>query len=241
LDFWSDLFEGTRFEGYAYNLATFEVGNVSEYEAIKDEILNLDFNWNRYNLVDASELLSTLSSNFSGMEQLSEIMFWGIFAAGFAMLWLIFILWVRNRNHEVAILLAVGTEKVKIVTQFIFEALLVAGVSFGLTVLSLPVANQLIDVGELAAQFQQEEVKMIEIDGEWIEMDPAAFAVAESETLDDLLAADFTEMATSSVSITPGMAAGVMVSLVGLIGVSILMAMIPVMRMKPKEIFSKMS
>lgn|GEM_PF-3426952 len=241
LDFGSDLFEGTRFAGYAYNLATFEVGNVSEYEAIKNEILSLNLNWDRYNLVDAKDMLSTLSSDFNGLEQLSKVMFWVIFTAGFAMLWLIFILWIRNRNHEVAILLAVGTEKVKIVLQFVFEALLVAGISFSLAIFSLPLVNQLIDVGDLAAQFQQGEPMMIEVDGEYIEIDPAAFSTSGGQSMEDLLGAEFTEMATSSVSITPAMIGMVLVSLVGLIGFTIVVAMIPVMRLKPKEIFAKMS
>jgi len=220
-----------------YGLASFHLENVADYARVRDAILGLDINWDRLNLVSPDDMRMQLGTQFDGLEQISQFLFWGVLIAGFAMLWLIFILWVRSRKHEIAILLAVGTEKRKIVSQFIFEALLLAFVSVALSLALLPLANQLVDVGELSTTFHQQAGDEFGLIGG----ETAMRAGAAPDTVGWVMGEDFYEMATSSVTVSLAGIAIVLVALTGLIAVSIFVAMIPVIRMNPKEIFSKMS
>lgn len=235
LNFSDDVFaqvqEAERFHTL-YNLAIFDVADAADYDQIRENILNVDADWALYNLVDSDEMLSRLSSDLEGLHQVSTLMFSVVMVAGFAMLWLIFILWVRNRNHEIAILLAIGIEKTKIVSQFIFEALLVAVVAFSLAVITMPVASQWMDVGALSTQLQSQVG----------ELDLALeMGAVSSDTTDSVMTDDFYDLATSSVTMTAQSLLVVMLSLLALISVSIMVAMIPVMKMKPREILSKMN
>ena len=237
LNFEADVLSGTRLteidSDYWYSLATFEIDHGGfDYEDVKEQILNLDIDWDRYNLVDSNEVFSRLSLGFAGLGRLSNFMFGVTMVAGFAMLWLIFILWVRNRHYEIAIFMAVGVEKKKIISQFIFEAFLIAVVSFVLSAVSLPLANQVIDVGELGGQFQVEDAFDLDNGFELVVGDTG-------ETMEDVMSGDFYELATSSVAVTTESIVNVIAALSGLIVVSIAVSMIGVMRMKPREIFSK--
>jgi len=235
LNFSDDVFaqvqEEDRFHT-RYNLAIFDVVEAADYDQIRENILNVDADWALYNLVDSDEMLSRLSSDLEGLHQVSTLMFSVVMVAGFGMLWLIFILWVRNRNHEIAILLAIGIEKTKIVSQFIFEALLVAVVAFSLAVITMPVASQWMDVKALSTQLQSQvgELDLV------LEM-----GAVSSDTTDSVMTDDFYDLASSTVTMTAQSLLVVMLSLLGLISVSIMVAMIPVMKMKPREIFSKMN
>jgi len=236
LNFEEDVLSGTRLteidNNYQYLLATFQIDHEFCYDDVKERILNLDIDWERYNLVDSNEVFLRLSSDFAGLERLSSFMFGFAMVAGFAMLWLIFVLWVRNRHHEIAVFMAVGIEKKKIISQFIFEAFLIAIVSFVLSVISLPLANQVIDVGELGVQFQVEEENDLDDGFELVSSDTG-------ETMEDVMGGDFYEMAASSVAVSVRSVAIVIASLSGLIACSIGFSMIPVVKMRPKEIFSK--
>ena len=236
LNFSDDVFahvqEEDRFHTL-YNLAIFDVADAADYDQIRENILNVDADWALYNLVDSDEMLSRLSSDLEGLHQVSTLMFSVVMVAGFGMLWLIFILWVRNRNHEIAILLAIGIEKTKIVSQFIFEALLVAVVAFSLAVITMPVASQWMDVGALSTQLQSQV-------GE-LDLASEEMGAVSSDTTDRVMTDDFYDLATSSVTMTAQSLLVVMLSLLGLISVSIMVAMVPVMNLKPREIFSKMN
>jgi len=234
----SDAVLGGERVSAGYGLATFHLENVADYPRVRDAILDLDINWDRLHLVGPDDMLMQLGAQFDGLEQISQFLFWGVLIAGFAMLWLIFILWVRNRKHEIAILLAVGTEKRKIVSQFIFEALLLAFVSVALSLALLPLANQFVDVGELNTTFQQQAGDELGLIGGG---ETAVMAGAAPDTVGWVMGEDFYEIATSSVAVSIEGIAIVLAALTGLIAISIFMAMIPVTRMKPKEIFSKMS
>ena len=62
---------------------------------------------------------------------------------GITVLSLILILWLRERIHEIGILLSIGISKIKIVTQFILELLFISLPSF---VLSLFIGNVILNI-----------------------------------------------------------------------------------------------
>jgi len=223
-----DLYEqavGT-FETYLYTLATFHVEDVDVYEQIQETILNLDINWERYNLVDANEMLERLSTDFSGLEQISTFLFSIGIGSGFVILWLIFIFWIRNRTHEIAILLSIGVEKIKIITQFTCEALWIAFISFGLCFVTLPLIPRFIDSNVLSESLQEGEILM-----NGVSIEGGGNPIREH----------FYEQALTEISIPVHGVFIVMGVVVLLIILSVIVATIPIIRMKPKDIFSKLS
>jgi putative ABC transport system permease protein len=239
LNFWTELFSGTRFGDYSYQYATFHLENALLSEAVLDQVMNLNLNWDRYELVDASEMLSRMSASFGAMEQLSGMMFVAVLAGGFAILSLIFATWIRNRHHEIAILLAVGTEKRKIFGQFIFESFSIALIAFGLAVVSLPAVTPFIDVGNLTAGLQPEETFYMEVDGEMIALDSSMVQTMGGESQESVIENQFFEQATTSITVAPIAIIRVLGALISLILVALLCSMIPVLKMKPKAILTR--
>lgn len=219
-----------RITMYDYTLATFQVSDVSRYEEIRKEILNLDIDWQRYNLVDSDATLQRLSNDFSGLEQIGVTLFSIATGAGFIILVLVFTFWMRSRTHEIAILLSVGVKRTKIILQFICEGLMVLLLIFGLLVMSSPFIPHLINGNFLNSVLQEEEILM---DGIVIEGGGAGLQASVNE--------HFSEVAMGEFSISLGMLLSVGGIMVLLIVVAVGLTTIPIMKMKPRDILSKMS
>lgn len=65
------------------------------------------------------------------MEMIAKILIWVIFIAGALIIISIVTIFVRDRRFEVGLLLSSGESKFKVVSQFIFEILIVAIIAFG--------------------------------------------------------------------------------------------------------------
>ena len=237
-DFPENFFMGTRYEKRLFNSqAVFHVENPAEYEQIREQIKTLDLDWERYKLVDANDMMLRMSSSFDGLQLISDLIFWVVFLAGFGMLWLTFIFLVRNRENEIAILLSIGFLKVKILMQFLIEALFIATIAFSLAVITLPIGQFFIDVGALNHQITESNFLNEALTDEEMQQ----IFVTEGETTNTIMSNDFYEMATNSISITFESILFVILSLTGIIIFSIVLSLIPIMRLKPREIFSKVS
>ncbi len=70
-------------------------------------------------------------------------MTYSIMIGGITVLSLILILWLRERIHEIGILLSIGISKIKIVIQFILELLFISLPSL---VLSLFIGNVMLNI-----------------------------------------------------------------------------------------------
>jgi len=215
---------------YDYTLATFQVSDVNRYEEIRTEILNLDINWERYNLVDSDATLQRLSGDFSGLEQIGMTLFSIATGAGFIILVLVFTFWMRSRTHEIAILLSVGVKQTKIILQFICEGLMVLLLIFGILVMSSPFIPHLINGNLLNNMLQEEDILM---DGIVIEGGGSSLEASVNEY--------FSERAMSEFSISLEMLLYIGGIMALLIVVAVGLTTIPIMRMKPRDILSKMS
>lgn len=213
--------ETTPCYGHAY----FRVGDVDEYDAVKAAVEAVDMDWERYDLIDRNGNLATLSSNFHDLEKISSLLIVLTFAAGFVILFLIFLFWTKNRNQEIGILLSLGFRKTDVIGQFLLEALFITLLSFGVTFAVAPKVSEAAADYLVAAQVEQAEIQRDR------DADKVLFASQQAEQ---------TVMGVS-VEITEEMwllcGAGVMV----LIAVSIGIAGIPVLRKKPREILSELS
>ena len=168
----------------------------------------------------------------SSLEQLSELVSTILMIAlivSIAILSLILTMWARTRIHETGVLLSVGISKLSILGQYIAEVLLIAIFAFSLSYFSASaIAGQMGNIlqsGQAVTEAQQEDGLSAGTRGE-----------AGTDT-------DEPEIETPELQVRVQLEEmGLLFLLgIGIVTVSAGISSISVMRLKPREILSKMS
>lgn len=153
----SDFSENMVFVDYSTSQ---EILNKSENNKIANKILmysssaestDLALNKLKELKIDESKYFVRKDSNafeeslesVSGIKHIIKIMTYSIMLGGIIVLSLILILWLRERIYEIGIFLSIGTSKIQIIMQFIFELLFISIPSI---ISSLFLGNVLIKV-----------------------------------------------------------------------------------------------
>ena len=153
----SDFSENMVFVDYSTSQ---EILNKSENNKIANKILmysssaestDLALNKLKELKIDESKFFVEKDSNafeeslesVSGIKHIIKIMTYSIMLGGIIVLSLILILWLRERIYEIGIFLSIGTSKIHIIMQFIFELLFISIPSI---ISSLFLGNVLIKV-----------------------------------------------------------------------------------------------
>ena len=153
----SDFSENMVFVDYSTSQ---EILNKSENNKIANKILmysssaestDLALNKLKELKIDESKYFVQKDSNafeeslesVSGIKHMIKIMTYSIMLGGMVVLSLILILWLRERIYEIGIFLSIGTSKIQIIMQFIFELLFISIPSI---ISSLFLGNVLIKV-----------------------------------------------------------------------------------------------
>ena len=153
----SDFSENMVFVDYSTSQ---EILNKSENNKIANKILmysssaestDLALNKLKELKIDESKYFVEKDSNafeeslesVSGIKHMIKIMTYSIMLGGMVILSLILILWLRERIYEIGIFLSIGTSKIQIIMQFIFELLFISIPSI---ISSLFLGNVLIKV-----------------------------------------------------------------------------------------------
>lgn len=153
----SDFSENMVFVDYSTSQ---EILNKSENNKIANKILmysssaestDLALNKLKELKIDESKYFVQKDSNafeeslesVSGIKHMIKIMTYSIMLGGIIVLSLILILWLRERIYEIGIFLSIGTSKIQIIMQFIFELLFISIQSI---ISSLFLGNVLIKV-----------------------------------------------------------------------------------------------
>ena len=153
----SDFSENMVFVDYSTSQ---EILNKSENNKIANKILmysssaestDLALNKLKELKIDESKYFVQKDSNafeeslesVSGIKHMIKIMTYSIMLGGIIVLSLILILWLRERIYEIGIFLSIGTSKIQIMMQFIFELLFISIPSI---ISSLFLGNVLIKV-----------------------------------------------------------------------------------------------
>ena len=153
----SDFSENMVFVDYSTSQ---EILNKSENNKIANKILmysssaestDLALNKLKELKIDESKYFVEKDSNafeeslesVSGIKHIIKIMTYSIMLGGMVVLSLILILWLRERIYEIGIFLSIGTSKIHIIMQFIFELLFISIPSI---ISSLFLGNVLIKV-----------------------------------------------------------------------------------------------
>ena len=122
----SDIDTAVRLYGYTedtavYQDASFFVKGDKNIDQVLRDIKKLDINWQKYNLIKSSSNFPALQKSISGIYGIADQLFIGSLVFAGVIVALLLFLWMNARRREIAILLAVGISKAKILTQFLFE------------------------------------------------------------------------------------------------------------------------
>ena len=108
-----------------------------------NKIKKIKIDWSQYNISSDNNVLEETLESVEGIKHIINIMTYSIMIGGIIVLSLILILWLRERIHEIGVLLSIGISKIKIVTQFILELLFISLPSL---VLSLFIGNVILNI-----------------------------------------------------------------------------------------------
>ena len=224
----TDLYFPQKAEGETsplFQRAYFKVGNVNDYDTVKERIKEADIDWQQYDLIDNNGNSETMSSNFNDLDKISETMIAVISAVGFFILIFVFLFWIKNRVHEIGVFLSLGISRPAIIGQIWTEAVMTAFLSVLLSFAIAPAVSRTAADYLVARQVQQAEEKAENDSGK----------VATEYT------APQQNVQKVNVTITPAMyladGAGVLL----LITSSVMISGISVLKRNPKDILSEMS
>ena len=91
-----------------------------------NKIKNIKIDWSQYSVSSDDHVFEETIESIDGIKHIIKIMAYSIMIGGITVLSLILILWLRERIHEIGILLSIGTSKLKIIFQFIFELIFIS-------------------------------------------------------------------------------------------------------------------
>lgn len=118
-------------------------GSAESTDLALNKLKELKIDESKYFVEKDSNAFEESLESVSGIKHMIKIMTYSIMLGGMVVLSLILILWLRERIYEIGIFLSIGTSKIHIIMQFIFELLFISIPSI---ISSLFLGNVLIKV-----------------------------------------------------------------------------------------------
>lgn len=122
--------KGSKYAGTADSV-TFNVSNPSQVSSVK-KAGNKIINNSKYTLATNDSSYQTVKAAMNNVKSFADKIVWLVAIAGTITLALIVILMIRERRHEIGVLLALGESRWKIVGQFFVEMVVVLIVAIGI-------------------------------------------------------------------------------------------------------------
>ena len=217
------------------NGVEFFVDDPKDIDKIAAQIQKLDLDWSCFKLTVDNTAYEAVASSLTAMQHMVTGLIIGIVIVSISILALILNMWIKQRTHETGILLSIGVSKVKIVAQYILETLMIAIIAFGLSYFSSGAIAQgtsnllFSQVAETQPipeiETPDDGTEYLDITGQYIPYDTSNMVAPDSieahVTAEHLLWVYLLGMAICTASV--------------------MLASLPVVKMKPKNILSQMS
>ena len=101
-------------------------GSAESTDLALNKLKELKIDESKYFVEKDSKAFEESLESVSGIKHIIKIMTYSIMLGGMVVLLLILILWLRERIYEIGIFLSIGTSKIHIIMQFIFELLFIS-------------------------------------------------------------------------------------------------------------------
>ena len=101
-------------------------GSAESTDLALNKLKELKIDESKYFVEKDSNAFEESLESVSGIKYIIKIMTYSIMLGGMVVLSLILILWLRERIYEIGIFLSIGTSKIQIIMQFIFELIFIS-------------------------------------------------------------------------------------------------------------------
>ena len=101
-------------------------GSAESTDLALNKLKELKIDESKYFVEKDSKAFEESLESVSGIKHMIKIMTYSIMLGGMVILSLILILWLRERIYEIGIFLSIGTSKIQIIMQFIFELIFIS-------------------------------------------------------------------------------------------------------------------
>ena len=101
-------------------------GSAESTDLALNKLKELKIDESEYFVEKDSNAFEESLESVSGIKHIIKIMTYSIMLGGMVVLSLILILWLRERIYEIGIFLSIGTSKIQIIMQFIFELIFIS-------------------------------------------------------------------------------------------------------------------
>lgn len=218
---------------YGFSGAEVTVEDPREMARVTADVKALPgIDWKAFAVEADSGTYESAAAPLSTLNELVRTLLAVIIAVSAVILALILTLWTKTRIHEIGVFLSVGIRKSAIIGQFLIEALLIAVLAFGFSyfasnAVAERIGNRLLERG-VGAEAE---------DGGGLAAAPAAVVADADDRLRKPLPAE------NGIEVAVGADNLVQLCLIGfaVILTAVSASSIAVMRLKPREILSKMS
>ncbi len=210
-----------------YQYGDFFVNDPAELDLIISNVKKLDgMDWDSCIITKHDVEYQNAKKALEALQNLITVIIIVLLFVCVVVLSLILLMWIRNRTYETAVLLSIGISKGKIVLQHMTEIFLITIFAFSLSVISSSLIAQNVLDSLLQQVVESEQV---------IAKDLTNGTTIEAEVV--------TQPPTQTIAVNISIQDFVQVCGIGFMVIiaSLLLASYPIFKLKPKEIFSKMS
>ena len=210
-----------------YTSAVFNT-NKNVDDVISD-VNKIQENWSLYNISKSYDTFLALSKSFDSLEKIVNMLLIGSIIVGIIVLSLVLAFWIQGRIHETGILLSIGVGKFKIISQYIIELLLISVLAFGTSYFSSKMISQ--NIGDaMVSQASKQAVQEVQQGFGGMSLGYDANTSLATQTVDGI----DVDVSLKEVLYVYAIGATIIIS-------SVMISSSSIIRLKPKEILSKMS
>ena len=210
-----------------YTSAVFNT-NKNVDDVISD-VNKIQENWSLYNISKSDDTFLALSKSFDSLEKIVNMLLIGSIIVGIIVLSLVLAFWIQGRTHETGILLSIGVGKFKIISQYIIELLLISVLAFGTSYFSSKMISQ--NIGDaMVSQASKQAVQEVQQGFGGMSLGYDANTSLATQTVDGI----DVDVSLKEVLYVYAIGATIIIS-------SVMISSSSIIRLKPKEILSKMS
>ena len=210
-----------------YTSAVFNT-NKNVDDVISD-VNKIQENWSLYNISKSDDTFLALSKSFDSLEKIVNMLLIGSIIVGIIVLSLVLAFWIQGRIHETGILLSIGVGKFKIISQYIIELLLISVLAFGTSYFSSKMISQ--NIGDaMVSQASKQAVQEVQQGFGGMSLGYDENTSLATQTVDGI----DVDVSLKEVLYVYAIGATIIIS-------SVMISSSSIIRLKPKEILSKMS
>ena len=235
----------------------FSVYDPAQLDSIMSEVKGLSaIDWRAFEVAADNQTYLDAAAPLQKLQALVSSIIWVIALVSAVILSLILTMWGRSRIHETGVFLSLGIGKMRIIGQYLAEVLMIAVIAFGCSYFTSSavagqLANGLLQQNIPASEEQAAGVTITKKDGF---SEDVVVSIKDDSALSDMpsgqdtapeveVAADGAEADREQISVTIDSYNMLQLYLIGIIVIilSVGISSLSVMRLKPREILSKMS